>query len=95
MGGVYSNVVGVWHSAYEFTLDFAVMLPPQPVMNGEGKQQVVIPARVVARVKIPPAQMIELMRALSTNERLYEEQFGPIPQPGKPQDDQPLFPPGD
>ena len=24
-GGVYSNLVAVWHTPYEFTLDFAVM----------------------------------------------------------------------
>ena len=24
-GGVYSNLVTVWHTPYEFTLDFAVM----------------------------------------------------------------------
>ena len=30
-GGVYSNLVAVWHTPYEFTLDFAVMLPTQMV----------------------------------------------------------------
>jgi len=79
-GGVYSNVVAVWHTPYEFTLDFAVMLPAQQVASSEGKSPT--PCRVVSRVKLPPAVVFELMRALSVNERLYEERIGPIPRPG-------------
>ena len=26
-GGVYANFLGVWHTGYEFTLDFAVIQP--------------------------------------------------------------------
>ncbi len=85
-GGVYSNVVAVWHTPYEFTLDFAVMLPAQQVAGSDGNAQVT-PCRVVSRVKIPPAVVFELMRALSVNERLYEQRIGPIPRPGR-QDDQ-------
>jgi hypothetical protein len=92
-GGVYSNVVVVWHTPYEFTLDFAVMLLPQMVTPTEGGQPVrVTPARVVSRVKIPPSAVFELMRALSENEHLYEENIGPIPRPGRPDADPPLFP---
>jgi hypothetical protein len=28
-GGTYSNFLAVWHTPYEFTLDFAVLQPPQ------------------------------------------------------------------
>ncbi len=83
-GGVYSNVVAVWHTPYEFTLDFAVMLPAQQVPGSDGNSQVT-PCRVVTRVKIPPAVVFELMRALSVNENLYEERIGPIPRPGRAQ----------
>ncbi len=79
-GGVYSNVVAVWHTPYEFTLDFAVMLPAQQAAPGDGS---VTPCRVVSRVKIPPDVVFQLMRALSLNERLYEENIGPIPRPGR------------
>lgn len=82
-GGVYSNVVAVWHTPYEFTLDFAVMLPAQQVASSEGTASST-PCRVVSRVKIPPAVVFELMRALSVNERLYEERIGPISRPGRP-----------
>lgn len=88
-GGVYSNVVGVWHTAYEFTLDFAVMLPAQQVAGSEANTSV-RPCRVVTRVKIPPAVVFELMRALSVNEKVYEERIGPISRPGR-REGQPPF----
>lgn len=82
-GGVYSNVVGVWHTPYEFTLDFAVMLPAQQVAGGSEANAPVTPCRVVSRVKLPPAVVFELMRALSVNEKIYEERIGPIARPGR------------
>jgi hypothetical protein len=91
--GVYSNVVAIWHTPYEFTLDFASTQPVQVVEDDDGNRRPVIPARVVARVKIPPAAVFELMQALSTNERVYEERLGPIRRPGHPGQDPPLFPP--
>jgi Protein of unknown function (DUF3467) len=91
--GVYSNIMAVWHTPYEFTLDFAVMLPNEIAADDAGNQKTVIPARVVARVKIPPAQVFALMQALSTNEQLYEEGIGPIPKPGPAAPEPPLFPP--
>jgi hypothetical protein len=92
-GGVYSNIVSVWHTPYEFTLDFAVTQPGELVSDEDGTQRVVMPTRVVARVKLPPAQVFELMQALSRNERLYEENFGAIRRPGASGDEPPLFPP--
>ena len=90
--GVYSNVVRVWHTGYEFTLDFAVTQPVKSATFDDRPGMQVVPARVVARVKIPPALMFELMQALSTNERLYEEKFGSIERPGGPEADPPALP---
>lgn len=87
--GVYSNVVAVWHTPYEFTLDFAVMLPAQQVTGADGANSTT-PCRVVSRIKIPPDVVFQLMRALSVNERLYEQRIGPIPRPGRTPD----VPPG-
>lgn len=84
--GVYANLVGVWHSPYEFTLDFAVMQQPVP-----GERGTVIPTRVVSRVRIPATQVFELIKALNTNMTIYEQRIGPIQSPG--QRDVPLFPP--
>lgn len=81
-GGVYSNVVAVWHTPYEFTLDFAVMLPAQQAAGADTIGSVT-PCRVVSRVKIPPDVVFQLMRALSVNERLYEQNIGSIPRPGR------------
>jgi hypothetical protein len=94
--GVYSNVARVWHTGMEFTLDFAVTQIAKPVTFEEGeREKVVIPARVVARVKIPPPALFELMQALSKNEKGYEDQFGPIHKPGRPGTDPPLYPPAE
>ena len=42
--GVYSNAMTVWSTAYEFTLDFAVMLPS--VIDEKGT--LTVPTRVEA-----------------------------------------------
>jgi hypothetical protein len=91
--GVYANIVGVWHTPFEFTLDFAVMQPPEEAVDSDGTARVVIPSRVVARVKLPPAQVFDLMQALSTNERIYEDRLGQIQRPGRTQGEPPMFPP--
>jgi hypothetical protein len=92
--GVYSNIIGVWHTPYEFTLDFAVTLPTEMMNDQAGQVVPVTPARVVSRVKIPPSAVFELMRVLSQNESLYVQNIGPIPKPGPPEGgDPPLYPP--
>ena len=54
--GKYADFVSVWHSKDVFVLDFAVLA--QPVMNAQ------FVSRVVSRVRIPPAQVFEIMKAL-------------------------------
>ena len=80
-GGVYANMAAVWHTPYEFTLDFAVLQPP--MADDEGNQ--VVPARVVARVKFPPSQIFQLLQAINGNMTAYEEQFGAITDPSAQQ----------
>lgn len=92
VAGTYSNVVAVWHTPYEFTLDFAVTLPTQLHTNDAGEAVAVVPARVVSRVKLPPSAVFALMQALSHNEARYVEHNGPITRPGN---DPPLYPPAD
>jgi hypothetical protein len=77
--GVYANFVGVWHSPYEFTIDFASMLP---VEQHEGDGGPIVPCRVVARVKIPTSLVFDLMRTVNENMTRYEERFGEIRRPG-------------
>ena len=77
-GGVYANMAAVWHTPYEFTLDFAVLQPPSVDADGHS----VVPARVVARVKFPPSQIFQLLQAINSNMTMYEQQYGAIAEPG-------------
>jgi hypothetical protein len=76
--GTYADFVSVWHSPGAFTLDFATVLrPPTLTDAADGSGPILrIPARIAARVRIPPSQMFELMRALSTQLDLWEREQG-------------------
>lgn len=66
--GVYAQGVNVASSFDSFCFDFLAILPgTNPPM-----------ARVVSRVLIPPAQAAEILKALSVQMQLHEDQFGPI-----------------
>lgn len=85
--GVYSNLCSVWHGPHDFTLDFAVTAQAE-----QEPGEVVVPARVAARIKIPLTMAQDLLRALATQVSKFEEAAGPIRKPG---DDRPMFPPED
>ena len=81
-GGTYANVLNVWHTAYEFTLDFGVM---QQVGEPEDPDAPVqVPVRVVSRVRIPVTLLFEVLKALNTNMTGYESTFGSIRAPEAP-----------
>ena len=82
-GGTYSNVLNVWHTAYEFTLDFGVMRAVDPPEDPNTPLHV--PVRVVSRVRIPVMLLFEVLKALNTNMTNYEAAFGPIGEPRPPQ----------
>ena len=79
--GVYANLLAIWHTADEFTLDFAVKQPSEVRDTADGGQEVHVPARVVARVRVPPGQIFEILRALNENMTHYERAFGEIRRP--------------
>lgn len=81
-GGVYANFLTVWHTGHEFTLDFAATQPPQTTDEGT-----VVPCRVVARVKIPPTLVFDVIKTLNDNMTRYEGVFGDItpPEPRQPE----------
>lgn len=54
--GTYADFVSVWHSKDVFVLDFAVLTQPTTPAQ--------LTSRVVSRVRIPPAQVFEIMKAL-------------------------------
>jgi len=68
--GAYANFTVVQHTAHEFTLDFCQMLP-----SGEAGK---INADVVARVKVAPTMVGQIMRSLANAQSKYEEKFGSI-----------------
>lgn len=90
-GGVYANALAVWHTAHEFTLDFAVHAePPQPAQTDTGQTVIRAPHRLVARVRIPPTALFDIIRAINENMTHYESAFGQIRRPGP---ETPLYPP--
>ena len=80
--GRYSNMLGVWHSPHEFTLDFAVTMPVVHADGADGPPTV--PCEVVARIKVSPSLIFDLLRALNENMTQYEQNFGEIKRPEPP-----------
>ncbi|QGG95605.1 DUF3467 domain-containing protein [Actinomarinicola tropica] len=85
--GVYSNLVSVWHTPIDFTLDFGVV--GQVSVDPETGRPIA-PTPIVARVKLPASQIFNLAKAIADNVRRYEEKYGPITPPPP---DGPLYPP--
>jgi hypothetical protein len=81
-GGSYANFLSVWHTPFEFTLDFCSTLPTR--QDEEGTP--VVPCRVVSRVKIPTTMIFDVLRALNENMTRYEATYGEIRRPLQPPD---------
>jgi hypothetical protein len=89
--GSYANALAIWHTAHEFTFDFLVTsAPPQPVRGDNGEQVIRAPHRLVARVRVPPTAVFDIIRTINENLTMYEQRFGQIRQPGA---EPPLYPP--
>jgi hypothetical protein len=72
--GVYSNFVLIAHSASEFIIDFARILPGLPK------------AKVFSRIVMTPQHSLLLHNALAENIKKYEDRFGKIKLHGKEED---------
>lgn len=79
--GHYANVLGVWHTPHDFTLDFSVTLPP--VAPSDPNELPVIPCQIVSRVKVAPSLIFDLLRTLNENMTRYEAQYGEIQRLGQ------------
>ena len=86
--GTYANFLTVWHTGHEFTLDFSVTQPPQTDDPDDPASPVTVPSRVVARVRIPPTLLFDVLRALNENMSRYEATYGEIRQPGSEEDEE-------
>jgi hypothetical protein len=77
--GVFAGFASVWRARDSFVLDFATEVRPPEMIVEDAESEgpyVHIPARVVARVRIPPSQVWELMKALEQNLSAYERERG-------------------
>jgi hypothetical protein len=72
--GVYADLVGVWHTPEVFVLDFSTFVEPARLVETAGAPSVVQHARVVARVRVPPGQVFEIMRALEQQLTAWESE---------------------
>jgi hypothetical protein len=81
-GGVYANFLGSWHTAYEFTLDFAATQPARRLDPDDADSPVRVPCRVVSRVKLPATLIFDVIRILNPEMTQYENRFGEIRRPG-------------
>jgi hypothetical protein len=85
--GAYANFLWTWHTAHEFTLDFAALV-------GEGRAPIVEPdpsdtrLLVVSRVKVAPSTVFDMIRSIHGNMTLYEERFGAIQYPERREEDE-------
>lgn len=77
-GGVYASFARVWWDSDVFTMDFAARLQePTMVVDEETNQEhLLVQAQVVARVRIPPAQVWELARVLTQQLDAWEQTTG-------------------
>lgn len=84
--GAYAHTVAVWHTAYDFTMDFAVTQLAQPSDPEDSESPPVVPARVVSRVRIPPTLVFDLIRTINASMESYEAEWGEIRSP-EPRDE--------
>ena len=79
--GGYSNFLGVWHTAHEITLDYAVTQPAMAGADEDGNAVTRVPCQVVARVRVPPTVLFDFLRTINDNLSTYEANFGSIQRP--------------
>ncbi|GAA4830124.1 hypothetical protein GCM10023221_02060 [Luteimicrobium xylanilyticum] len=76
--GVPADFASLWHTPSTFVIDFvALKHPPQPnVDEATGEAHPLVSGRVVTRVRIPPEQVFELAKALTTQLDAWERETG-------------------
>jgi hypothetical protein len=79
--GTYANTVAVWHTAYDFVIDFGLFQLVQPVDPDNPEAGSVVPARVASRVRIPAGLVFDLIRTINARMEAYESEWGEIRAP--------------
>ena len=89
--GDYANALAIWHTGHEFTFDFLVNSePPRQARAEDGEDVIQAPHRLVARIRVPPTAVFDIIRTINQNLTLYEQRFGQIRPPCS---QSPLYPP--
>ena len=74
--GVFADFVSIWHTQESFVLDFAALVQPMVSVEEAGEQIYEGQAEVVSRVRVPPGQVFEIMRALEQQLTQWEAMTG-------------------
>jgi hypothetical protein len=79
--GAYADFASVWHTPDTFVLDFVAITHSAVRLVDEvtGIERTVIPAKTTARVRLPPSQVFELARVLTTQLDRWERETGRRP----------------
>jgi hypothetical protein len=78
--GVFADFASLWYTRDTFVIDFVVSkAPTQMVTDSHGEAHAVSPGRVVARIRIPPAQVFDIAAQLTQALTAWEEQTGQRP----------------
>ena len=70
--GVFADFVRAWHTKDSFILDFSAYM--EPAVHDEATDDILQQSAVVSRVRIPPAQVFELMKALELQLSSWEKE---------------------
>ena len=83
--GAYADFVNIWHNNETFILDFAAMTqPPRVVHDDSGDTAATIECRIVTRVRIPQAQVWEVMKGLEKQLAAWENERPRLDKPPTP-----------
>jgi hypothetical protein len=82
--GIFADFVSVWHTSSIFVLDFAALMsPPELTEHPEtGEKAISSKVQIVARVRVPPEQVFEIMKGLEQQLSAWERERGQGP-PGE------------
>lgn len=65
--GHFADFVSVWHNRETFVLDFVSISGPPKHRDAESSEHVHdVDCQIVSRVRVPPAQIWEMMKALES-----------------------------
>lgn len=79
--GTFAETVAVWHTPYDFVIDFAAIQLAQPSDPENPHSPLEVPARVVSRVRIPVGLVFDVIQTINARMDSYEAEWGKIVAP--------------